>query len=1114
MYGSAAAVAALALLRRAGAPPGARVPLHPDLLAHETAALDDGKIRPLVASPYVAGQNTVALGSANSIEITLAQEIGSGDAIVVCVTTNGYSASLGNNTLTSVSDNVVNGEGESNTYSSVFSAPQVTGSIAGWIYTCVSPVNALPAGSIVTVDFNKGDGAHEAYVIGVPGATQLDTSTSATQALTGTAAPVSVTVTPSVPNETLIVMEANGSTGGAISWTAPFQPLPIYGGGTITMVALSSQSNGKAPAGLMVAGGDVEGYFLTNNGTTANPEPYGWQWSIINNGVYPQYWRQSACIAWSQLESAADGGGVIYSCCGDATSKGGGFLVSTDYGNTWTLRSGASNAQPQFSGNHGANPMPSGGWPRSTGNLLAQDPAGYMYAGSYSHGVYRWDTSLNATPGAKWAAIPFNSSSTSYYVRSVALDPGDPTTLFAATSPYDLPGSPVLDNGYVWVTSGSTSGARSTSPAWTQLTGLPSVVEELFITSTTIYAACGYYGVYYLPLSELATAISTPSHAWSNLNGGLITSIPITTSPPSPPSSSYDDYSYWDSIAAYTNSSGDDVVVVFGDNPQGPGSGGGYYNIVQVVNNGSPDPVTLTGNTSDINVASYPTGGGDMQDWWHGGGSYDDYVGGRVWNNAHLVIDQSVSENSPTIYVSGSNGLYIYNPSPPSGESIWQVTINGLAVFDGRSVAVDPSDSSHIVFGDSDWCSWDLNWNYTTTWPPFTNVPSPNPGTLEGGTYPDSAITNAGALEGFALAFDPGGSNDVYCSTGTKYTSTNGDVVYRPDPTSQGAYTWNNGSGLYTAHSGETDGNIALGLAVLRDSSNQYILAPVDTSGMWLYSSAGGGSWTLVSTAIATSAGQATDTQYMPITGPPTLATSPAGSSCVYVFDRNAGIIFRGTYTTTSPLTSWEAMFNLGGSFSDSRTGYVFLDPTPGNNNLWVSVPSGGTVYPDGALIMIESASTYTYVAADHNQPAAIALPTYESNAVYPGAVVVTYESEVTTVYCIGLGSANSPNTQLFTSTNGGSTWNSIGGGISANASYPTEMAVSPNGDVYVANSGNLVAYSAGTGATTLGTVLHTGDNQYTCAAAQVVSTTAPLTITGSITSGVDWIALVAAFET
>jgi photosystem II stability/assembly factor-like uncharacterized protein len=119
---------------------------------------------------------------------------------------------------------------------------------------------------------------------------------------------------------------------------------------------------------------------------------------------------------------------------------------------------------------------------------LAIDPGtpGNLYAATYSHGVYK-----STNGGASWAAI--NSglplSTTAGYVLSLAIDPATPTTLYAGT--YDGVYKST-DSGGNWTAAGSGP------PADTGLSLSYASVSSLAVdpcTPTTVYAGTDW-GVY------------------------------------------------------------------------------------------------------------------------------------------------------------------------------------------------------------------------------------------------------------------------------------------------------------------------------------------------------------------------------------------------------------------------------------------------------------------------------------------------------------------------------------------------------------------------------------------------------------------------------------------
>jgi hypothetical protein len=565
------------------------------------------------------------------------------------------------------------------------------------------------------------------------------------------------------------------------------------------------------------------------------------------------------------------------------------------------------------------------------------------------------------------------------------------------------------------------------------------------------------------------------------VTGSFLNAISSTLPLPAPPDpgAPTNPYSYWSTLTVYTNSSGTDVVIAFCDNPIKPQQGGGFRNIVQITNPGNPVFADLTTNLAAINVSTFPLGNGKFQNWWHAGANYDNWVGGGAWTNAHITIDQSKSKDSPFIYSSGDNGFYRYNPN--GNPYKWQLAINGLALFSGRSVAVDPGSSQdvtaginpaqHVIFGDSDWCNWDIQ--------DGTGVDA----------FPSEPVAH-NALEGYALAFDSVSS--VYLSVGTKYQNTGGDVFTHA---AGKTFTWAS-TGLATVLSsysnGTYAGTVARGLAAVKDSSTstQYVLAAVETAGLFVMRN---GVWDTApaSTVIAKNP---QSTAYVPFTTLP-------GYANVYVLDRTVGV-FRGTGFGTSWSSSSIFPCNTN---SDSRTGYLALNPNSavtGSDELWVS-----TI---GALYKMTKANT----TPSSNL---ITPKTGQGTVAFtnPGALAFTPDG---TLYCVALGTSGNPNTELWRSTDAGTTWENVSGpgnGVAANASSPQNMAISADGLVYIGSGGNVLAY----GSPAAGWTDQSGDlqippaDQHAGTASQVVTSSAPVTATGTITSGA-WLMCVVALKT
>jgi hypothetical protein len=410
---------------------------------------------------------------------------------------------------------------------------------------------------------------------------------------------------------------------------AQFVPLLLDGGGTMTMPALSA-------TGALVLGGDVEGFFRSSD--------FGDHWLVSDTGLYGQDWRDCASIQWSKLEPE-----TVYACVGGgAASNGGGFLVSTDGGKSWTMRS----TDVQFHGNHPSSPLPAE--PRSTGNLLAQDSAnGRLYVNTYDQGVFR-----SSDLGKSWTPIGLNGDGTTkYYGRSLAIDSAHPNTLYAA-----------MYKAGLW----KTTDAQASSPLWKQLSDAPANVEEIIIVSGALYAASGSSGLYR----------STDGGAtWISLNGSFVDTT----------------QSYWKTLAGYVSGTSH-VIIADCDNPIKGDSA--YRSLIKLTigSDGNVSYADLTRDASKIDIATIPP---DNRTWWHADGKYQNWLGGNAWQDGFVVIDPSNPQN---IYVSGAGGFF----RSTDGGSTWTHPINGLPIFVARDLALDPNDAKHVVLTTSDWTSFDI----------------------------------------------------------------------------------------------------------------------------------------------------------------------------------------------------------------------------------------------------------------------------------------------------------------------------------------------------------------------------------------------------------------------
>ncbi|EDK72824.1 hypothetical protein TM7_0015 [candidate division TM7 genomosp. GTL1] len=347
-------------------------------------------------------------------------------------------------------------------------------------------------------------------------------------------------------------------------------------------------------------------------------------------------------MAWSATET-----NTVYACVGDAsTTSDSGFLVSTDGGKTWTLRS----STVHFAGNHAASPLPTN-HPRSTGNLLAQG-GGFIYAATYSEGVFRSNDN-----GATWTNIGFSGGT--HYGRSIVIDPNDSNTLYVA-----------LYNENVWKCTNAAAG----SPSWTQLTTAPAIVEEMRFVETTIYAACGSSGIY---------RTTDGGTTWDSLNGSFIDTT----------------QSMWQAVDGYV--SGSNHIVFFGcDNGITPGSDGARSIVkVSIDNVGSIGYTDVSSTTANVDLTIPPEG----RSWWYGTAtSFKDWLSGSsFFTPGYILIDPA---NTNRMWVAGSQGIF----RSTDGGTHWRMAVNGMPLSGSGAFAFDPGDGQHLLVTTTDWTVLDI----------------------------------------------------------------------------------------------------------------------------------------------------------------------------------------------------------------------------------------------------------------------------------------------------------------------------------------------------------------------------------------------------------------------
>jgi hypothetical protein len=401
--------------------------------------------------------------------------------------------------------------------------------------------------------------------------------------------------------------------------TAPlvFAQSGLAGGGFVNVLAADPFDRS-----VVLAGGDVSGFHRSTDG--------GVTWATSNTGLGALTQLPVASILFSATTP-----GLVYAGVGKVAS-GGGLLVSHDDGQSWSMLS----TTPQFSGTD--NPLRGlpHMHPRSTGVLLAEDPAGaHLYAATFDQGVLRSDDG-----GHTWMALGLSGS----FLRGLALDPADPDTVYAAAY-----------NDGVYVTTNA-----STTGAFTQLAGSPATPEELAVIGGSLYVAGGKAGVF---------RTRDGGSTWQQLGG---TAIP--TNGPT-----------WMSIAGY-RACGRDVVFA-------GATGGGANAIVRSTDDGA----TWASVTADPTRIHTTIGGPGGPEWWLRQATF--LPGGDGYVVSSIVTGTGTPGGGdcldPDVEVAGRSGIW---GSANAGDD-WYPMMQGLGVSVARDVAGDPSIAGRTYVAAADW---------------------------------------------------------------------------------------------------------------------------------------------------------------------------------------------------------------------------------------------------------------------------------------------------------------------------------------------------------------------------------------------------------------------------
>ena len=356
--------------------------------------------------------------------------------------------------------------------------------------------------------------------------------------------------------------------------TMTFSPTGLEGGGFQNVVAAD-----PADPSILLSGGDVSGIERSTDG--------GQTWRAVNAGLVGRAQLEVAAFLFSPLDSSH-----VYAAIGDA-GTGGGLLESHDAGATWTLRS----TVPQFAGGNAKTAGLPTEHPRSTGNLLAQDPVtGSLYAATFNQGVMRSDDG-----GDTW--VPLGLAG--LYLRTLLLDPADSSVLYAGS----------YGSGLYQTTDAAGQGG------FTQLTNAPSTVEELAAAGGTIYAAAGTAGVF---------ASTDGGATWNALGAGQLTAG-----------------SMWTSIAAWAACDGS-VTLYAGADQSTPNA------IVRSADGGATW-ASVTNSAAHIHAT---VGGPSGASWWLASRPAL-MLGGKSSTPAQITLVPAADACAqPTVLVAGRSGIW------------------------------------------------------------------------------------------------------------------------------------------------------------------------------------------------------------------------------------------------------------------------------------------------------------------------------------------------------------------------------------------------------------------------------------------------------------------------
>ena len=358
-----------------------------------------------------------------------------------------------------------------------------------------------------------------------------------------------------------------------------FSASGLDGGSYVPTITVDPSGNG-----VVLAGSDVGGvYRSTNHGST---------WVAANQGL------TVGSLSVASLVFSPTVPGKVYAALGD--NGPGGVEVSTDDGQTWTLRSSV----PQF---NGPNPYTA---VRASGRRLAVASDGTLYAATSNLGLMR-----STDDGKTWTSIALSSPGGAA-PRVVVVSPIDPNLVYVAN--YGI-GNANFPAGLY-----GSFDAEAALPTFTAVPGAPVDAEDLAFVGTTLYVAASSQGLY---------SMAVPG-AWKQL---------ITTGS-----------GLWATVAGY-QTLGATPVIYAGEARPVPNGEKGYVSLVKSTDGGQTWAVVSSSSAIHLN-----NGGPGGAPWWFARIQPGLLFGGISYIPRQIAIDPV---NPARVFVAGNADIWATSDS-------------------------------------------------------------------------------------------------------------------------------------------------------------------------------------------------------------------------------------------------------------------------------------------------------------------------------------------------------------------------------------------------------------------------------------------------------------------